>query len=132
MLFRYNVDRLKIVNTGVKALVRLDSGKEVSSLCDYRLHHDVLPLIYPHLSDARIVSIDKEDLRVGISQDFPKFEAFSDQAKSKFENLPLGGFVLLYPSEKGPDVVLSALKARTSINVLLNRQERLSLTQRLK
>ena len=131
---------LKIVNTGIKAFGKSSltgalNGEDscVQNFCSLRLHAEILPFLMPFIDQARVFFITKDDLLVALSEEYPYFNKFSPPLAASLESATYGGCVFKYSSDQDSKQILhfSIWRARTSVNVLLNMQERESYLTRL-
>ncbi|KAL7747221.1 tRNA (cytosine-5-)-methyltransferase ncl1 [Sorochytrium milnesiophthora] len=131
-----NTPAEQIVNTGVKLFSRIHDPKAANT-CQHRFNTEGLPLIGPFLNSNRLVELDMTALRVLLEVEMPKLELFSGAVHDRLKSLAVGGAVARFdPSQfnvKGVKTVqwLSLWRAPTSINLLVNKQERVSLMTRL-
>lgn len=122
-----------MVNTGVKAFVRVTMALDDPNTCKYRLHNEVISLVYPFLSSARMIHLSKADVLRALKEEYPLIDGFSEEVRRELERLTPGGFTMAYfdEGETEPSVALSVLRAHRSINVLLAKADRKSLIQQL-
>ncbi|RUS17287.1 hypothetical protein BC937DRAFT_90165 [Endogone sp. FLAS-F59071] len=130
--------RLRVVNTGVKAFVRQDHAA-LKGACPFRVSSEILPMLAPFLSDRRSVNISLSELRTLVMVAFPKVEEFTGETYNKVNRMESGCCVFYFDpatsSELKPylrvSMILPVWKAKVSLNLLINKQERRSLSLRL-
>lgn len=129
--------KLKVVNSGVRAFGRSDVPVDINSAMEafpFRLHTEIVPLIYPFIRNcSRVVAITHDDFLASIAEEFPQFGTFSEEVRRRLATLSMGGIVFVYSDETTMRVpiVLSVWKAKTSVNLLLNKKDRMMLKTRL-
>ena len=144
-----NVNKLKIINTGIKAFGRNsvtsfknaddDTVTPSSQLCNLRVHGEFLQLVVPFMKEECIVDMNQKDFVQALTVEFPFLDSFGDETTvAQLQNMPFGGFIIRYDPNKHGDacdlkrpVIASVWRARTSINVLLNNKERCNVLSRI-
>jgi len=90
--------RFKIVHSGVQAFEKNSKGR---STCEYRLHHEGMATVVPHLDDTRKLKVNNRDFSVVIkhaltsNQHQIDVRQFSPDIKEKVEALAQGCFVVV-------------------------------------
>ncbi|KAJ3047695.1 tRNA (cytosine(34)-C(5))-methyltransferase [Rhizophlyctis rosea] len=138
-----NSQRLKIVNTGIRMFTRYaKSNPELlaSVPCPYRINHDGLPILAPHLGENLRINVGLEDIKMLIKWEYPKFERLSEGVRRLVEALAQGSCLFEFdPSRETGDLGgtihtkfdLPVWRGAASVSLLLNKQERKSLLHRL-
>jgi hypothetical protein len=146
--------RLTVVNTGVKAFGTHEFSRQppeenkmnnnslpplteisasVAAQSDkvntHRVHQEILSFILPHLPVDKIVDITMKDLELCIRESYPFFNQFSDEVCKRLEQARYGGMVLRC---KVNGMLLAVWRAKKSVNLLLNKQEKQCLLNRLR
>ncbi|CDS09206.1 hypothetical protein LRAMOSA10566 [Lichtheimia ramosa] len=132
-------DRLHIVNTGLRLFSRQGSLQDdIES--PYRLTTDGLPLIEKYFTtERRIVTITNKDLKVLLVENIPKIETFEPDTQKKMEKLANGGCILRIDLAQAFDKPLKTTlamsmpiwKGKSSVNLLINKQDKRLLCQRI-
>ncbi|KAK9764322.1 tRNA (cytosine-5-)-methyltransferase ncl1 [Basidiobolus ranarum] len=126
--------RLRIVNTGVKTFIR-NATKE--GVFPFRIHSEGLTMMFPFLSDTRVIDITTDDIKILLEQQNPMFENFSQAPQERLRNVQPGCYVCRYdPKKEGVSSVLNTVlfpvwRAHVSVNILLNKKEQESLKLKL-
>jgi hypothetical protein len=137
-----NTDRFKVVNAGIRAFGRSELARSLQTVTGtldegallYRFHQEIVNLIHPHLDDKCFIDIPQEDLIEALKHEFPLIQNLSESVRDQLNALSPGGYLLRFrPSVDDAEDVLhySVWRARSSINVLLAKKERLSILMRL-
>ncbi|KAI8886813.1 S-adenosyl-L-methionine-dependent methyltransferase [Backusella circina FSU 941] len=133
-----DVDQLYIVNTGVRLFVRQGGMTEIGA--PFRIANEGLSLLEGVVSDRRRVTIAYDELRILLTEAFPMLEQFEKKTQDKLETIDLGCCVFCVDSNTTNDdkaaATVSGLempvwKGKTSLNVLLNKQDKKALCQRI-
>ncbi|KAF7730854.1 tRNA (cytosine(34)-C(5))-methyltransferase [Apophysomyces ossiformis] len=125
-----DVDRLHIVNTGVRLFVRQGSLLEGGS--PFRLTAEGLPLLDQVISDRRRVHISYAELKTLLTEAFPKLEEFESSTASQLEKMEYGCciFHVDLPAEGdhapgwASSMTMPVWRGKASVNVLLNKQDK--------
>ncbi|KAG0167013.1 tRNA (cytosine(34)-C(5))-methyltransferase [Apophysomyces sp. BC1034] len=132
-----DVDRLHIVNTGVRLFVRQGSLLEGGS--PFRLTSEGLPLLEQVISDRRCVRISYAELKTLLTEAFPKLEEFESSTTSQLEKMEYGCCIFHVDLPANGDhtpgwassMTMPVWRGKASVNVLLNKQDKRSLCQRI-
>ena len=88
-----------MINTGVKTFVRTEAhGKALvgeegatessrAAIVRFRLHADAVELFRLFMNDRRVVDMDREDIKVMLTHDQPKFEEFSSTVAERLRSM---------------------------------------------
>jgi len=125
-LVENNADRVKIINTGIKAFARADNK---GSDCDYRIAQEGALSIIPFIKN-RTVTGDRSDIVTLLqSSDIekpPEISMFSENLKKQLENIPTGSVIYLFKDETtGMPVEFVGWKGKTSLRAYVPKNERL-------
>ncbi|KAI9252407.1 S-adenosyl-L-methionine-dependent methyltransferase [Phascolomyces articulosus] len=136
-----DLERLHIVNTGVRLFVRQGSLEDSNEIAPFRLTADGLPLLERVLVDDRrkIAISDEEDLKTLLMKVMPIIDTFSKETQEKLKNLDVGSCIFEFdvakafnkPLNKSLSLSLPIWKGRSSVNVLINKHDKRSLCQRI-
>ncbi|ODM91643.1 tRNA (cytosine(34)-C(5))-methyltransferase [Orchesella cincta] len=127
---RSNEKDVKIINVGVKALVRVDKKW---TPCDFRLSQEGLPSLSPFIKDRR-VQLPKEDLKAVLLNDDdkdkpPLLELLTEETRKLVEPIERGSLVLdidLQVEDDGPlcKLQLVGWKGTNSLRAYIQRNDR--------
>ncbi|EZA61105.1 hypothetical protein DMN91_005024 [Ooceraea biroi] len=96
-----NVDKVKMINTGVKTFVRCDNR---NMKCAFRLAQEGMQSILHYVSDSRKVLVSKEDLIMLLQNDDPhtppEIVKLSPDTQERLKDFAIGSCILLYKEEK--------------------------------
>merc|ERR1719342_454236 len=125
-LVENNAERVKIINTGIKAFARADNK---GSDCDYRIAQEGALSIIPFIKN-RTVTGDRSDIVTLLqSSDIekpPEISMFSENLKKQLENIPTGSVIYLFKDETtGMPVEFVGWKGKTSLRAYVPKNERL-------
>ncbi|ORY05842.1 S-adenosyl-L-methionine-dependent methyltransferase [Basidiobolus meristosporus CBS 931.73] len=127
-------NRLRIVNTGVKVFIR-NAPKD--DAFPFRIHSEGLSMMFPFLSDVRVIDICVNDIKVLLEQQNPKFESFAESTQVKLKSVRPGCYICRFDPSKETKtnnlnvVLFPVWRANVSVNILLNKKEQQSLTLKL-
>ena len=125
-LVENNTDRVKIINTGVKAFARADSK---GSDCDFRIAQEGALSIIPFIKERKVLVERSDMVRLLQSSDYdkpPEISLFSEHFKQFVENLKTGSLVYLYKDETtGMPVEIVGWKGKNSVRAYVAKNERL-------
>ncbi|KAI8906840.1 S-adenosyl-L-methionine-dependent methyltransferase [Gorgonomyces haynaldii] len=127
-------DKLKVINTGVKAFKRNGGDKHSELAGGFRLVSEGISTIAPYLSEERHLRVSLEDLLVFLKQGYPKIQEFTEPTQKAMEHVKLGSCMLEYVPEDGSPfgkLTLPFFRAKVSCSLLLGKFERNSLLYRL-
>ncbi|XP_061429133.1 RNA cytosine-C(5)-methyltransferase NSUN2-like [Lethenteron reissneri] len=124
----HNSQRVKIINTGVKAWSRNADGEEFG--CAFRLGQEAIYTLFPYVGE-RVVSVPYTDIVVLLTQENPFLGKFSLEARNQAKPLSIGSVVLKYePDPEQPDsprcpIILCGWRGKTSLRCFVAKNERL-------
>ncbi|RKP10624.1 S-adenosyl-L-methionine-dependent methyltransferase [Thamnocephalis sphaerospora] len=130
-----DISRFKLVHTGVRAFVRNEGSNEKAFR--YRIQADGLSVLAPFLSAARKVNAQLEDLRIIVQKQNPMIEDLTTHTKERLDSMQPGCSILEFDPAPYPDldmfetIRVPVWRARVSVNLLLNKQEKRSLGFRI-
>ncbi|KAI9239310.1 MAG: S-adenosyl-L-methionine-dependent methyltransferase [Podila humilis] len=144
-----DINRLKVVNTGVRTFIRQDSNSPAE--CSFRVHAEGISMMRQFFSDARVMAVQLAEVIILLQSPYPKTSEFPEHIQERLTALPTGCCIFEFdPSlEEDKDkpnprwegqgltgfvkgkMVFPVWKAQVSFNMLLNKQERRSLAMRL-
>ncbi|ORX99070.1 S-adenosyl-L-methionine-dependent methyltransferase [Basidiobolus meristosporus CBS 931.73] len=119
-------NRLRVVNTGVKVFIR-NVTKE--GVFPFRIHSEGLTMMFPFLSETRVIDITSNDIKILMEQQNPKFEHFSEGPQQRLKEVQSGCYICRYdPKKEGTSSILNTVlfpvwRANVSVNILLNKKE---------
>ncbi|XP_033754150.1 RNA cytosine-C(5)-methyltransferase NSUN2-like isoform X2 [Pecten maximus] len=125
-LLQRNCNRVKFVNTGVKAFGR--SPSPLVTECDFRLNQEGLGALH-NMITGRTLHFGREDMLTLLSQDNPYFERFTDDAREQFKRISPGSAVFKYcptnsDAEPACDIIVCGWKGKTSTRPFVGKHER--------
>ncbi|KAF9428163.1 hypothetical protein BGZ94_003204 [Podila epigama] len=143
------IQRLKVVNTGVRTFIRQDSNSPTE--CSFRVHAEGIAMMRQFFSDARVMSVQLAEVITLLQSPYPKISEFPEALQEKLKALPTGCCIFEFDPSLEADkdkpnprwegqgltgfvkskMVFPVWKAQVSFNMLLNKQERRSLAMRL-
>ncbi|KAI7901521.1 S-adenosyl-L-methionine-dependent methyltransferase [Cokeromyces recurvatus] len=128
--------RLQTVNTGVRLFVRQSSPVENGS--PFRLTSEGLPILDTVLSDKRRITIDLETLKTLLVEAFPILEEFSEEVRKMVTPMENGCCIAHVKTDDENNkfkftvpLILPVWKGKNSLNVLLNKNDKRALCQRI-
>ncbi|KAI9476061.1 MAG: S-adenosyl-L-methionine-dependent methyltransferase [Benjaminiella poitrasii] len=126
--------RLQIVNTGVRLFVRQSSPVENGS--PFRLTSEGLPILDTVLSGKRRITIDLDALKTLLVEAFPILEEFNEDLRNTVSSMENGCCVAHVKVDENKfkftvPLVLPVWKGKNSLNVLLNKNDKRALCQRI-
>ncbi|KAI7867502.1 S-adenosyl-L-methionine-dependent methyltransferase [Spinellus fusiger] len=132
-----NIDRLHVVNTGVRLFVR--QGSLVESGSPFRVTSEGLPMLERIISDRRRVHISHLELKTLLTQAFPTMDEFDPETATRLEAMDRGCCIVHIDVSSATDAAPESIIPMTmpvwlgkrSLNVLLNKQDKASLCQRI-
>jgi len=121
-----NKERVKIINTGVKAFTRADTK---GSRCDYRLAQEGCLSTIPFIKQ-RILKLGKEDLIILLSSSEidkpPEISSFSDKFKSDVQSLDTGSVAYTYTDpDNGMIIETVGWKGKDTVRAYVPKNDRL-------
>ncbi|KAK2864674.1 hypothetical protein Q7C36_003828 [Tachysurus vachellii] len=123
-----NSERMKVINTGVKAWSRNNDGEQFG--CAFRLAQEGIYTLCPYIR-ARVITISLEDVKVLLTEENPFLSRLTDDAHAQAKKLEMGSIVLRYepdmndPSTPQCPIDLCGWRGKTSIRAFVARNERL-------
>lgn len=122
-----NQEKIKFINTGVKAFVRCDN-KNMS--CAFRIANDGLESIYPFIGDNRKITIPRDDLLTLLlnpdPMNSPPISKLSEEIKNQVSELSPGSCVLVYSEKESQEPLvlhLSGWRGTTSLRCYIKVSE---------
>ena len=98
-LVENNADRVKIINTGVKAFMRADNK---GSQCDYRIAQDGALSIIPFIKNRTVTGERSDIVKLLQAADIekpPEISVFSESFRQKLESIPTGSIIYLFKGQ---------------------------------
>ncbi|KAG2219556.1 hypothetical protein INT45_013215 [Circinella minor] len=136
-----DLERLHIVNTGVRLFVRQGSLEDDKEDAPFRLTADGLPLLERVLVDDRrkLAISEEQDLKTLLTEVMPLIDTLSLDTQEKLKKLDRGSCIFEFdvakafnkPLNKSLSISLPIWKGRSSVNVLINKHDKKSLCQRI-
>ncbi|KAK6983380.1 tRNA (cytosine(34)-C(5))-methyltransferase [Biomphalaria glabrata] len=125
-LTRFNEDRIRFINMGVKAFSR--SPSPLVPECDFRITQECLGTLLNNIT-KRKVYISKQDAIIVISQENPFIGKLSEESQAQLHAMTPGSCVFLFtPSEKEPspncEVCFCGWRGKNSVRCFGSRSER--------
>ncbi|KAL0075394.1 S-adenosyl-L-methionine-dependent methyltransferase [Phycomyces blakesleeanus] len=132
-----DIERLHVVNTGVRLFVR--QGSLVEGGCPFRVTSEGLPMLERIISERRRVHINHAELKTLLTQAFPTIDEFEPATQTRLAEMERGCCIvhidLSSASDAAPESIipmtLPVWRGKTSLNVLINKQDKTSLCQRI-
>ena len=125
-LVENNTERVKIINTGVKAFARADAK---GSECDFRIAQEGALSIIPFIKERKVLVERSDMVRLLQSSDFdkpPEISVFTADFQQKLENMKTGSLVYLYRDETtGMPVEIVGWKGKSSVRAYVPKNDRL-------
>ncbi|GAA5807848.1 hypothetical protein MFLAVUS_001227 [Mucor flavus] len=128
--------RLQTVNTGVRLFVR-QSTTMLEKGCPFRLTSEGLPLLDLVMTDKRRITVTMEALKTLLVEAFPIMEQFPEHVQQQVAAIEMGCCIVHVDKEEEKEsqmtvpIVLPVWKGKNSLNVLLNKKDKRSLSQRI-
>jgi len=122
-----NKERVKIINTGVKAFARCENK---GATCDFRLAQEGVLSTVPFIGRSRRLHPTLKDLELLLSSDDankpPEVEAMSNEFKEELNKMETGSVALVF-SDPSSDLTVEVVgwKGKTSIRAYVPRNDRL-------
>lgn len=133
-----NPMKLRVLNAGVKAFSKQDSNKGGELECKWRIVADGLPPLLPFLSPDNVVAAQLSDLAYLLSEYYPFVDSMPPGSFSaKMKEAKIGSYIMaVQPGSHGDAEIHQTLhlpvwRAWTSINVMLDKAERIALSMRV-
>ncbi|KAI8144531.1 S-adenosyl-L-methionine-dependent methyltransferase [Fennellomyces sp. T-0311] len=129
-------ERLHVVNTGVRLFVRQNMNDHAA----FRLTADGLPLLERVIvDDRRKIEISDEDLKTLLTELMPKVDRLTAATQEKLQKLDVGSCIFMIdvakafnrPLDQTLSMSLPIWKGKASVNLLINKQDKKSLCQRI-
>ncbi|KAG2194054.1 hypothetical protein INT47_008138 [Mucor saturninus] len=128
--------RLQTVNTGVRLFVRQSTALPEKG-CPFRLTSEGLPLLDTVMTDKRRIYVNLEALKTLLVEAFPIMEQFPQDVQAQVDAIEMGCCIVHLKEEDQKacqmtvPIVLPVWKGKNSLNVLLNKKDKRSLSQRI-
>ncbi|CAL4117065.1 unnamed protein product, partial [Meganyctiphanes norvegica] len=120
-----NQDHIKIINTGVKVLVRSDNK---GADCDFRLAQEGSQVLLP-LFKKRKISITRDDMVTMLLNDDmcepPEIEKMDTKTQEQCENLESGSLAFTHKREDGVEITLVGWKGAKSVRGYVAKHDRI-------
>jgi len=121
----HNKEKVKIINTGVKAFVRADNK---GSGCEYRLAQEGALSTIPFIN-KRVLRPEKEDMiRILRSSEIerpPEIKYFNEAFRKQLEALDTGSVAYVYKEPSGMSIEIVGWKGNSTIRAYVPKNERL-------
>ena len=125
-LVENNTERVKIINTGVKAFARADAK---GSDCDFRIAQEGALSIIPFIKERKLTVHRQDMVKLLQSSDYdkpPDITAFTANFQQQVESLKTGSLVYLYKAEDtGMPVEIVGWKGKSSVRAYVPKNDRL-------
>ncbi|KAJ1982525.1 tRNA (cytosine-5-)-methyltransferase ncl1 [Dimargaris xerosporica] len=142
-------ERMRVVNTGIKCFSRNDID---NTPCNYRIHSEALPLLFPYLGEARKVQLPLSDAKLLLeTPGHVNFTMLSQGLQDQVQPIDLGCCIGILDAAKdeankgagdqsGGDPGLTTVtspmtlplwRGKGSVNILLSKQDKSSVYMRL-
>jgi len=124
-----NKERVKIINTGVKAFSKCEhKGSE----CDYRIAQEGVLMMLNHISDQRKLYPSKTDMEIMLlNSDFdspPEINSMTEEFQKCLHKIPTGSVALIYIDKDrfGYDIKVEIVgwKGKNSVRAYVPKNER--------
>lgn len=128
--------RLQTVNTGVRLFVR-QSTPLLEKGCPFRLTSEGLPLLDTVMTDKRRIYVSMEALKTLLVEAFPIMEQFPESVQQQVASMEMGCCIVHVEEadqkacQMTVPIALPVWKGKNSLNVLLNKKDKRSLSQRI-
>ncbi|KAG8695532.1 hypothetical protein FRC09_009096 [Ceratobasidium sp. 395] len=133
--------RLRLINAGVRAFSRQESGprtgEEAKGRNKFRFLTEGTPAVLPHVDEARIIVVDMETLKVLMRMYYPLCNAFASPLREKLLNLEIGSYLMKFePGDQEVanmkhSLVIPIWKSATSVSLMLDKKSKSALSLRL-
>ncbi|KAJ1975729.1 tRNA (cytosine-5-)-methyltransferase ncl1 [Dimargaris verticillata] len=142
-------ERMRVVNTGIKCFSRNDID---NTPCNYRIHAEALPLLFPYLGEARKVQLPLDDAKLLLeTSGHVNFTMLSPGLQDQVQPIDLGCCIGILnvtkdeTKEEAKDkqdgglglttvagtMTLPLWRGKGSVNILLSKQDKGSVYMRL-
>lgn len=115
-----NLDRLRIVNAGVRILTRTGV---MESVCAYRLAQEGLQ-VWMECLDLKKITLVKDEIITMLNRDFIEFSSLREEARKALDDIPVGSVIVRYEKQGGLMFDLAAWRAATTIRCYVAKEER--------
>ncbi|KAJ3188828.1 tRNA (cytosine(34)-C(5))-methyltransferase [Gaertneriomyces sp. JEL0708] len=133
--------RLKIVNTGIRIFTKNSANSTEQNSVNYRLVNEGMDVISSFVDDRRVVICERlSEIRTLLAKEYPKFEDLGDLG-IKIATITSGSCIVRYDPHTDVEtkghcrvrhvIQLPIWRAAVSVSLLMNKQERCSLLERL-
>ncbi|XP_078606922.1 RNA cytosine-C(5)-methyltransferase NSUN2-like isoform X2 [Branchiostoma floridae x Branchiostoma japonicum] len=103
-ILQYNENNLKVINCGVRVMVRSRNDKS-KTMSLFRLAQDGIPTLLPYIQGRR-VEIKQEDAILLLTEENPHIHKLTAEARDQLKPLEEGSIVMVYePDMSNPDAV---------------------------
>ncbi|UZJ52872.1 hypothetical protein CBS101457_002192 [Exobasidium rhododendri] len=130
--------KLRLLNCGIRAFARQESGKDVRLQCKWRVLSDGLPAMRPLIQESNVVKATMSDFVFLLSNHYPKLEDLPEGPfKESVLSLEMGShFCDVAAGEWNShtlqrDICVPLWRAGASLNLMLDRQEKSALSFRI-
>lgn len=122
-----NVNRLKLINSGVRVFSRCDNNQP-NLRCHFRVVQDGSKVIEPFMRD-RVVKVEIDDVIKLLCQEQPDFDGMSAYLKEQLTTLQPGSMIFKYEPKDSEsavscDLIMSGWKGNQSVRMYMNKFER--------
>lgn len=131
--------KMRLLNSGIRAFQKQESGKDIRLQCKWRVMSDGIPALRPFLKQSKIVKTTLDEFAFLLRNHYPKIEdvpkgLFRDQVYSlemgsHFCDVQAGTWKGGHKLDK--DFCIPIWRAAASLNVMLDRQEKSALSFRI-
>lgn len=125
-----NPMRLRLINSGVKAFGRQDSGRDAALRCRWRSISDAVPALRPFIAEERIVVASLPDLAFLLREHYPTLDSVPGDFEQTLKKLEMGSHIMdVLPGQHEQAKLDSKLslpiwRAAASVNLMLDKKER--------
>ena len=130
--------KMRLLNCGIRAFGRQESGKDVRLQCKWRVMSDGIPAMRPLLAKDRVVEATLDDFAFLLSSHYPKTEDVPEgRFRTQIDGLEMGSHFcdVKAGNWRGHtlhrDMCVPIWRAAASLNLMLDRQEKSALSFRL-
>jgi multisite-specific tRNA:(cytosine-C5)-methyltransferase len=130
--------KLRLINCGVRAFARQESGKDPKLKCKWRVTSDAIAVLRPLVEPTKVISGTVEDFSFLTSNHYPKLgDIPQGQFRTAVEALDTGSHLVdIRPGTFGEHKLERVLcvpiwRAPASLNLMLERQEKSALSYRI-
>lgn len=127
----YNVDNLKIINSGVKIFTRCSLKTGVPQNCQFRLTQEGINTTYRFIEKQK-VNITYDDLVLLITEGEPHIAKLSEETKQQFNDMNLGCVVWNYKSPPesseillSSDIWMCGYRGKSTVRCMMPKADRM-------